>query len=212
MPLGMIAAPDAMPGAESGDWREQWIAPEIMICLAGRAAEARARRPDRDGWRRSPDDPERVAIHDAGHVVVAVAVGRFQNGAAIEEVVEGYRGIAQDFRSAPSELVPDCPSFENFNKLKPDFRRATDYAKLAIGSRGWLRYLRDLWLRVDGILTAHWLATRVLAMELRANGVVRRHRAQKILDQWWYVPQGSMSEALARRGAVVRHVRLNMVD
>lgn len=172
-----------------------------MICLAGRAAEARARRPDRDGWRRPMDERERVAVHEAGHLVLAVAVGRFQNGAAIEAVSDRYRGIAQDFPSASSDSAADHPSFANFDKLRPDFRRATDYARLAVGSRGWLRYLRSLWLSTDAILADHWLATKVLAMEIRAKGIVRRHRAQQILDGWWDARGTSVSEALASQGA-----------
>ena len=72
--------------------------------------------------------------------------------------------------------VLDHPSFENFDKLLPDRRKATAYAQLAVGTVGWLEYLRTLWLRTDCILECHWLATKVLALEVSERGVVRRDR------------------------------------
>lgn len=161
----------------------------------GPAAEIRACRPDREGWRRRIDTREGTALHEAGHLVVAVAVGRFQNGAAIEMVGDSYRGIAQHAETAPDGAL-DCPTFEGFDQLQRDFKKATDYAKLAIGMRGWLAYLRTLWLRADAILAGHWLATKMLAMEIQQTECVRRDRAQQILDRWWDAPGNSLLEAL----------------
>ena len=89
----------------------------IIVTLAGRCAEARARRPDRNGWRRYMCNRERVANHEAGHLLLAAAVGRHQNGAAIEMVEGGCRGVAQDFDALPSPGEPDCPTFKGFDKL-----------------------------------------------------------------------------------------------
>jgi hypothetical protein len=174
------------------------VAPQIMISLAGRCAEARARRPDRDGWRRHMDQRERIANHEVGHFLLAVATGRHQNGAAIEMVENGCRGVAQHCESALPDSTPDCPTFERFNELQPDFRKATDYAKLAVGLHGWLKYLRELWLRTDAILAKHWLCVKMLSLELQRTGVVRRDRAQQIIDRWYGVPGNSLVEALTR--------------
>jgi len=180
----------------SEDWREKWVVPTIMISLAGRAAEARARRPDRDGFRRLMDATERVAIHEAAHLVVAVAVGQCQNGAAIERFENGCRGVAQHCEATPPEGVADHPTFERFDDLERDFQKATAIAKLAVG-RGWLRYLRELWLRTDGILAQHWLAVKMLAMELHRTETVRRDRAQELLDRWMPIRGESLYEVLA---------------
>lgn len=180
------------------DWREAWVAPEIMILLAGRCAEARARRPDCDGWRRRIDLWERIANHEVGHLLLAAALRRHQNGAVIEMVGDRCRGVAQYLECPPPDGVPDCPTFERFNELQPDFRKATDYAKLAVGLHGWLKYLRELWLRTDAILAEHWLCLRMLSLELQRKGVVRRDRAQEIIDRWYGVPGNSLVEALTR--------------
>jgi len=182
--------------ATSLDWREQWLVPTIMISLAGRAAEARARRPDRDGFRRLMDSAERVAIHEAAHLVVAVAVGRHQNGAAIEKLDDGCRGLAQHYQATPPEGAADHPTFERFDELERDFRKATALAKLAVG-HGWLRYLRELWLRTDAILERHWLAVKMLAIELGTTGTVRRDRAQELLDRWMPFRGESLFQVLA---------------
>jgi hypothetical protein len=166
-----------------------------MILLAGRCAEALARRPNRDGWRRRMDDRERVADHESGHLLLSAATGRHQNGAVIEMVENGCRGIAQHYDGAPPDL--DHPTFEGFDKLQGDFAKATGFAKLAIG-RGWLAYLRTLWIRTDGILAEHWICVRMLSLELQHTGVVRRDRAQEIIDRWYDVPGTSLFEALTR--------------
>jgi hypothetical protein len=194
--------------AISEEWRESHVVPHTMITLAGHCAVARARRPDRDGWKRQMDWDELICIHEAWHTVVAVAVGHHQNGAAVEKTKNGCRGIAEHSPAILLDGEPDHPSFENFDKLLPDFRKATAYAQLAVGTVGWLKYLRGLWLRTDCILERHWLATKMLASELRERGVVRRDRAQDILDRWMPVRGGSMLEALGYQQPVqpVRHI------
>lgn len=170
---------------------------------AGRAAEARARRSDRERWRRRLDNRERTALHEAGHLIVAVAVGDNQNGAAIEMVEKGrYRGIAEQWQATLPDGVSDHPTFDGFDELMPDFRKATSYAMLAVGMRGWLAYLRTLWQRADAILEEHWLATKMLASELQMTGMVRRDRAREILDRWWKVPGTSLVEVLTRQKVV----------
>ena len=171
--------------------------PHILITLAGHCAVARARRPDRDGWKRERDWDQLICIHEAAHTVVAVAVGHHQNGAAVEKTANGCRGIAEHSPTTLSDGAPDHPTFEDFDKLLPDLRKATAYAQLAVGPVGWLRYLRTLWLRTDGILERHWLAVKMLASELRATGTVRRDRAQQILDRWMPVRGESLFHVLA---------------
>ena len=120
------------------------------------------------------DWDELICIHEAAHTVVAVAVGHHQNGAAVEKTERGCRGIAEHSPAMLTEGTPDHPTFEDFDKLLPDFRKATAYAQLAVGTVGWLKYLRTLWLRTDSILERHRLATKMLASELSEKGVVRR--------------------------------------
>jgi hypothetical protein len=139
------------------------------------------------------DERERVANHEAGHLLLAAAT-RHQNGAAIEMVDHGYRGVAQHYEGAPPDL--DHPTFDRFDELQRDFAKATDYAKLATGMRGWLEYLRTLWLRTDAILAEHWICLKMLSSELQRTGCVRRDRAQEIIDRWWHVRGASLLEAL----------------
>ena len=141
------------------------------------------------------DERERVAWHEAGHIVGAVAVQLFQNGAAIEAVGERCRGIAE-YSDVPLENGPDYPTFENFDQLQRDFVKATMCAQLVVGPRGWLTYLRGLWLRTDALLGAHWLCVKMLALELRETGVVRRSRAEEIIGRWYRVSGDSVLEAL----------------
>lgn len=183
--------------ATSEDWRESCAAPLIMITLAGHCAVARARRPDRDGWRRQLDAEGLVSIHEAGHAIAAVALGQHQNGAAIEKTENGCRGIAEHAGTILPEGARDHPTFERFDELLPDIRKATAYAKLAVGSPGWLAYLRTLWLRTDDVLGQHWLAVKMLALELQQTGTVRRDRAQEILDRWMPVRGESLFQVLA---------------
>ena len=60
--------------------------------------------------------------------------------------------------------------------------------------------------RTDGILERHWLAVKMLGPELRDRGVVRRDRAQDILDRWMPVRGGSMLEALGYQQPVCQYV------
>lgn len=75
---------------------------------------------------------------------------------------------------------------------------ATAFAKLAVGQRGWLPYLRTLWLRTDALLAEHWLCVKMLSLELQRTGCVRWDRAQQIIDRWYSVPGTSLFEALTR--------------
>jgi hypothetical protein len=147
------------------------------------------------------DERERVANHEAGHLLLAAAT-RHQNGAAIEMVEGGCRGIAQHYEGAPPDL--DHPTFEGFDELQCDFAKATGFAKLAIGP-GWLAYLRTLWIRTDAILAEHWICVRMLSLELQRTGVVRRDRAQEIIDRWWHVRGTSLVDALTREPVDPQH-------
>ena len=193
--------------AISEEWREKHVVPHIMITLAGLCAEARARRPDRHGFRRQMEWHALIAIHEAAHTVVAVAVGHHQNGAAVEKTEHSYRGIAEHSPVTLPDGSPDHPTFEHFDKLLPDLRKATAFAQLAIGPVGWLRYLRTQWLRTDAILERHWLAVKMLASELRATGTVRRNRAQDLLDRWMPLRGTSILEALGYPQATCQYVK-----
>lgn len=115
----------------------------------------------------------------------------------MEKTEHSYRGIAEHSPATLPEDSPDHPSFDDFDKLLPDLRKATAYAQLAVGPVGWLRYLRTLWIRTDTVLERRWLAVKMLAIELRATGTVHRERAQELLDRWMPVKGESLFEALA---------------
>ena len=139
---------------------------------------------------------ELIAIHEAAHTVVAVAVGHQQNGAAIEKTEHSYRGIAEHSPATLPDGSPDHPTFEDFDKLLPDLKKATAYAQLAVGPVGWLKYLRSLWLRTDAILERHWLA-RLLALSA-APPAPSAAPAQELLDRWMPVRGESLFQVLAR--------------
>ena len=138
-----------------------------------------------------------VSFHESGHLVVGVALGRFQNG-AVAEVLDtgGYRGLTSIWPRQPS-CEEDHPTFDEFaSKLQSDLRRAADFGKLMFRSRGWLKGLRSLWLQTDSILERNWLAVKMVAFELHDQGVIRRDRCQQILDRWMGIPSESILEAL----------------
>ena len=62
----------------------------------------------------------------------------------MEKTEHSYRGIAEHSPATLPDGSPDHPSFENFDKLLPDLKKATAYAQLAVGPTGWLKYLRTL--------------------------------------------------------------------
>jgi len=64
--------------------------------------------------------------------VAAVAVGHRQNGAAVVNAEHGCRGIAEHTPTMLPDGVPDHPSFEDFDNLLPDLRKATADAQRTV--------------------------------------------------------------------------------
>ena len=178
---------------------------DLMIILAGRCGEIRARRPDGSGWSRRGSYLDRIATHEASHLVVGAALQRPTNGIAvsISETPAGtlFRGITS---FTPDHDGPDHPTFDNFEKMLSDYDIARQLSKLILllaspSPAGWLTYLRTQWWRADDILDRHWLAVRMLAQEVREKKIVPRARAQELLERWMPVKEHSLMDFLEAR-------------
>lgn len=186
---------------------------DLMIILAGRCGEIRARRPGQDGWRRRCENAlDRIAVHEASHLVVGAALQRPTNGIAvsISETPAGtlFRGITS---FTPDHDEPGHPTFDQFEKMLPDFEIARQLSKLILllaspSPAGWLAYLRTLWWRADAILDRHWLAVRMLAQEVREKKIVPRARAQELLERWMPVKEHSLMAFFEAQGGQVARV------
>lgn len=203
MPQGMTVS------ADSG-LRDRLEADLVMI-LAGRAGEIRARRPGQDGFRRCDNALDRVAVHEASHLVVGAALQRPTNGIAvsISETPAGtlFRGITS---FTPDHDEPG-PTFDQFEKILPDFEIARQLSKLILllaspSPAGWLTYLRTLWWRADRLLDRHWLAVRMLAQEVREKKIVPRGRAMELLERWMPVKEHSLMAFFEAQGGQVARV------
>jgi len=173
---------------------------ELIVVLAGRAAEARWRRADRDGWRRQGNTLERISYHESGHAVAAAALGRPVSGIVIDVSVTpagatSYRGVTS-FRPGRQQAT-----FDGFEKVLSDFEVAVNLGKMVLllggpSIAGWLTHLRALWWRADAILDRHWLAVKMLALEIREKRSVNRERARELLDRWMPARERSLGEYL----------------
>jgi hypothetical protein len=159
---------------------------QILICLGGRCATRRARRPDREGWVRTWSDFELLCMHEAGHVVAAAAVGFSPKWVIVgkpERVPGGtlFRGRA----SASDSDNPDSeqPSLADVPG-ETDFQRVTALCKVMCPGGGWLGYARGLWKACDTLLGDRWRAVRILAIELGDKGVVRRADIEDVLQRF----------------------------
>jgi hypothetical protein len=200
----------AIPSAASVSLR---LTDDLVVILGGRAAEARARRADQGGWRRHGTTLERIALHEAGHVVTASALGRAASGVALD-VSDGadggtsYRGLAT-FKPE-SEGEPDCPpSMDGFERVMPDYEVARSIAKIVVllgkpDAAGWLKILHASWWRADAILDRHWLCVKMLALELCEKRAIGRERTRQLLERWMPIPQRSLTEFLQACQAVDR--------
>jgi hypothetical protein len=176
---------------------------DLMIILAGRCGEIRARR---------GSYLDRVAFHEASHLCVGAALGRATNGIAIDvsdtPLGTRFRGIAS---FTPKQGEPDHPTFDGFEKMLSDYDIARQLSKLILllaspSPAGWLAYLRTQWWRADAILDRHWLAVRMLAQEVREKKIVPRARAQEILDRWMPVKEHSLVAFFEAQGGQVARV------
>jgi hypothetical protein len=160
---------------------------DAVIDLAGRAAQRRAQRPDAEGWCRWPSLHESVCFHEAGHAIVAAALGRFPQWAiaAKPEISRGrvvFNGRAH-IGNSPEQGAETVPTLEGNALLESDFTKAARFCKF-MSERGWLSYMRTLYQRADAILEAHWPAVKILAIELREKGTVHRPDIEDIMRRW----------------------------
>jgi hypothetical protein len=162
---------------------------DAVIVLAGRAAAMRAQRPDPQGWRRWPTLYELTCLHEAGHVIVAAALGHFPQWAIVAKpVISEDKIIGGDGRAhigySPEQGAQTEPSLEGNGKHESDFQKASAFCKFVTGGRGWLSYMRTLSQKADAILEAHWPAVKILAQELEQKGVVRRADIEDVLQRF----------------------------
>jgi hypothetical protein len=165
----------------------------ILISLAGKAAERRSLQGSDPGWRRLRSAEELIAFHEAGHAVVARAVGwhtyeinmRPDNGQRVETgaVVLAYCSSGFTADPPPSNLQSGSPAAAKGSRnLWSDRHKAAYFALLEKGDwRRAYRYLSELRLIADALVDANWLQVRCLAQELERCPLMGRVRIYQIL-------------------------------
>lgn len=155
---------------------------QIMVSLAGRLAERRARRCDDDGRRceflLSPQ--QLLAAHEAGHGAVGVALGWCCHELSIvpeRDVPVGRgRGYLAGFASVcPAALVEDVQRAGRRRKCIRLESDAQTVAQLALQlallepDYGWMaacRIIRRLRAETEALIEAHWNRVKYLANTL----------------------------------------------
>jgi hypothetical protein len=169
---------------------QQYCEGRMALTLAGNLAMRRAVQGSTPGWRRVRTCRELIALHEAGHAVIAAAVGFHVHRVFIVSVAEsnrsGFAGCCvATFRpeEAPGDDLPPI------QKMRSDRHVAADLcwhlALLAGDAASWRAALKQyrLWLaKVRDLIERHWLAIMNLAEQLERREDLSGAEVAGILD------------------------------
>ncbi|MDR3719754.1 MAG: hypothetical protein P4K98_13225 [Bryobacteraceae bacterium] len=205
----MQREPNDTPLAASDDdfWNEstQWACANILISLAGRAAERRCRQGGEPGWRRFRSIAEVKAHHEAGHAVIAAVL--WNDAVLYLDIIErpdlDRGGICVHAKPGSQltreEVLANCET-----KLPGDYRTALLLCSLLAPGSGWqatLRVARLLRTEADRLTNVHWLRIAELGAELARCGEMGQHEIERFLPRTMGAADSTLEPAVAVCGA-----------
>src|SRR5262249_22150224 len=142
---------------------------DVVVTLAGKAAERRALQRDPEGWLRVRTPAEVIALHEAAHAVLARALGHVVYELSVvprPSVPVGQTFLAGVCRHGEQPQDISLPK-DRFSNLETDSRRAAQYCMLlASQPMSWssaLKTARKLRDRARRLVDQHWLTISILA-------------------------------------------------
>lgn len=162
---------------------------EIIISLAGAAAERRATLAGDDGWRRALTRNQRTAVHEAGHLVIAAACGHTAYSGTIvaDETIKMQKsGHVGGMASHGIGPTPPEPKPEKPERMETDFRTAAKYCWLfgdwKPGSwRQALALYRELKALTQALVEANWDLILALSVELVKHKTLNQEQLTNII-------------------------------
>jgi hypothetical protein len=157
---------------------------EVIVRLAGRAAERRSLEGGRDGWSRFRSFEEIKAYHEAGHAVLLTALrGSTVLYVDILSRPELKRGGLCIAGHAGVDYTPEQLREDRDRKSPSDYKVAVQMCFLLAPSdwRATLRVAKALRAETDRLVDAHWRSISSLANELAKRGAMNREEIEPFL-------------------------------
>jgi hypothetical protein len=165
-----------------------WAEKQVVISLAGKAAERLARRGSEPGWQRWLSKEQRVATHEAGHALAAIAAERFVYQLSIvadESVTIQKTGHLGGFaQHGPQPLLPGEEPPPVRKHMTTDFFQAAILCRLLAPDPGWkatLKEVRRLRKTTDALLAANMPIVEILAAQLNRRKKLDQRQIEAIL-------------------------------
>lgn len=147
---------------------------EVAIDLAGESAACRALRGASSEWHRPPTERQMTAHHEAGHLVVAEALGRFAIWGVITP--EGGRAYSTETLEEGADIQPDYGPGG-----RSDGDKIGCYCEVMADDDEARESLREsLRAQVDAIVEKYWPAIEKVADILDREGVILRPEILRI--------------------------------
>lgn len=162
-----------------------WAEKRVIIALAGSIAQRRAHQGSAAGWKRMLSPEQSTCFHEAGHAVVAHALGWH----AYELTLEPDPALTVETGASVSAYCstgtkPECPGGAKTTGVMNSDRRTAAMFCVVIGGdwKGALRCLRALRATAAELVERNWLSIGYLAFELERCRTLNQDRIAVILD------------------------------
>lgn len=155
---------------------------QAVICLAGRRAEKRGLQGSEPGWQRVLDREQRIALHEAGHALVALKLGQFVYEAAI--ITEPGINAGYIKHGATPQRPPEKPLRKETDERSLVRRFAPAVALAWYGSIGFRcirACIRMLTAQTDEMLAADWPLVWHVANALLQERTLSQERIAMLL-------------------------------
>jgi hypothetical protein len=167
-----------------------WAEKQVIISLAGKAAERLARRGSEPGWQRWLSREQRIALHEAGHAVIAIAAERFVYQLSIvadkSVTIQKTSYLAGFAQHGTEPLLPGEEPPPVRKHMKTDFFQAAILCRLLAPDPGWkstLKEVRRLREKTEGLLAANMPIVEILAAQLTRRKHLDQAQIEKVLKR-----------------------------
>ena len=180
-----------------------------VITLAGPAGERRAHRGSEAGWRRHRGPSEVLALHEAGHVVVARALGQNVLFVSINPnpsvlTADGRCYAAGFMMHSQLPTIPE--GWQPPATLTTDRHHAAELAAvlapLPAGWRSTLQTVRRLKHEAEALVEQYWSEVCVVARELLLHGELTQEQIESLCGPWSTPYQPARTECLVAAGSL----------